>query len=284
MVHAQRTATNPRDGMTLVYVPGGEFMMGSDDFSIERPPHLVRVSPFWLGRTEVTNGMYRRFMSATNRPAAMFMTDGRFNADDQPVVGVDWSDAEAYCRWADGRLPTEAEWEFAARGSEGRLYPWGNDEPEPDQAVFGLLASKGTTAPVGSKPGDVSPFGALDLAGNVLEWCADWAGAYPPIGAEKDTVVIDPLGPSQGTKRIMRGACWVYSGPALRASERLYTLPNLKRFYAGFRMAVGTDTLSPPDEGHLSPPSWYWIATFRDPTASSTATMNHLPMRPGCPH
>lgn len=231
---SQKQRRNEKDGSTLVYIPGGEFTMGADEFSIERPPHRVRVKPFWMGLTEVTNEMYQRFVAETKRPQPTYAQDERFNPKDQPVVGVDFADAAAYCEWAGGRLPTEAEWEFAARGTDGRRYPWGNTEPTPDDAVFGLDFATAQPAIAGSNQNDVSPFGVRDMAGNVLEWCSDWAAAYTDTGK----VEVDPTGAAQGTHRIMRGACWIYFPPALRCTERLFSLPSLKRNYAGFRLVV----------------------------------------------
>lgn len=229
-----RTMINRPDGLTLIYIPGGEFVMGHGQFGIERPTHRVRLSPYWLGQTEVTNAAYRKFVSDTGHAPSTYDNDEGFNADDQPVVGVDYADAVAYCEWAGGRLPTEAEWEFAARGTDGRLYPWGNEAPRPDRAVYGKLRSDtATTQTVGSTPGDCSPFGILDMAGNALEWCADWAGPYPIDGG----VSVDPRGPEQGAERIMRGGCYRHHAITLRAPQRLYTLPNQKRNYAGFRLA-----------------------------------------------
>jgi formylglycine-generating enzyme required for sulfatase activity len=211
--------------------------MGGTEFSSERPAHRVRLSPYWIGRTEVTNAMYRRFLAATGYPPTSLAQEERFGADEQPVVGVDWEDAAAYCRWAGGRLPTEAEWEFAACGTDGRRYPWGNDAPDSTRAVFDRDFLKGQAAPVGTTPGDISPFGVLDLAGNVSEWCADWAAPYPP---DTGTPLLDPKGPPTGTLRVRRGGCYMYSGTGLRATERYPTapVPLLNRRYIGFRIAI----------------------------------------------
>lgn len=236
--HEPRTMVNPKDGLTLIYIPGGEFEMGHTQFGIERPPHRVRLSPYWLGQVEVTNAAFRRFVDETGYAPASYDGDDGYNADDQPVVGVDYAAAVAYCEWAGGRLPTEAEWEFAARGTDGRLYPWGNEPPKPDRAAYGKTRSDtATTQPVGSKPGDRSPFGILDMAGNVLEWCADWAAPYPKDGELR----VNPTGPAEGTERIMRGSCFRYHAVTLRAPQRLYTLPDQRRNYAGFRLAMSAE-------------------------------------------
>jgi formylglycine-generating enzyme required for sulfatase activity len=232
-----RTRVNERDGAILIWVPGGEFTMGGTEFSSERPPHRVRLSPYWIARTEVTNEMYRRFVETTGYPPTSLAREERFNGDSQPVVGADWADAAAYCAWAGGRLPTEAEWEFAARGTDGRRYPWGSEAPDPTRAVFDRDFLKGQAAPAGSTPGDVSPFGVMDMAGNVSEWCADWAAAYPPPGPEP---LLDPKGPAAGTLRVRRGGSYMFSAPGLRVTERYFTppVPLLNRRYIGFRLAV----------------------------------------------
>lgn len=240
------THVNPVDGSTLHRIPGGEFVMGSDDFAVERPPHRVRVGPFWMAQTPVTNAMYRRFCLATGHRATDYsnshLLDPKLtDADDQPVIGVDHADAEAYAKWAGGRLPTEAEWEFAARGADGRRYPWGNADPLPGQAVFGGIVGKGgQAAPVGTTPGDVSPFGILDMAGNVLEWCADWYGPYTSTTEPLD----NPIGPPQGPSRIQRGGCWAYEAPALRATARTLAPPHQRLNMVGFRVVVDVT----PDE------------------------------------
>jgi formylglycine-generating enzyme required for sulfatase activity len=232
---------NRTDGCELVYIPGGDFVMGSDEFSLERPPHRVRVRPFWIGRTPVTNAMYRQFRQDTGHRASEFsnmhLLDPKLcDGDDQPVIGVDYADALAYARWAGGRLPTEAEWEFAARGSDGRRYPWGNDEPHPGKAVYGFTVGKGgKSAPVGTTPGDVSAFGALDMAGNVLEWCADWYAPYPEVANEP---LDNPQGPPQGSQRIMRGGCWAYEAVAIRTTARTLAPPHARLNLAGFRIVV----------------------------------------------
>ncbi len=235
---SQPTRLNSQDGTTLIYVPGGEFVMGSDEFSFERPPHRVRVSPFWMGRTEVSNAQYRRFLEDTNSTPTAYDGQTLYSHPDQPVVGVTWEEAEAYCRWAGGRLPREAEWEFAARGSDGRRYPWGNAEPDKSRAVYGRIFGKGGKPElVGTTPGDVSPFGILDMAGNAMEWCQDWYAPYP---ADTGEPLIDPTGPATGSKRVMRGGCWNFQAFALRATDRSPTVPELRSGaeHFGIRLVV----------------------------------------------
>jgi formylglycine-generating enzyme required for sulfatase activity len=166
------------DGM--VFVPGGGFKMGRDDGDeLERPSHIVEVKPFFIDRNEVTNGEYQRFISATNRPAPAHWVGGKIPAGQMkfPVINVSWNDANAYARWAKKRLPTEAEWEFAARGTDGRIYPWGN-EWKPDYANAGQ-GKNGRLFDAGRYVTGASPFGALDMSGNVWEWTASDFKDYP---------------------------------------------------------------------------------------------------------
>lgn len=235
------TRVNKKDGTTLIQIPGGEFIMGSDEFAAERPPHRVRVSPFWVGRTEVSNAQFRQFLKETNGTPSEYDSKALYDHPDQPVVGVIWEEAAAYCRWAGGRLPREAEWEFAARGSDGRRYPWGDEEPDKGRAIYGRIFGKGgKPEAVGATPGDVSPFGILDMAGNVMEWCSDWYGPYPP---DSDSPLIDPIGPAVGTKRIMRGGCWNFQATSVRTTGRWPTVPFLRSGaeHNGFRLVVDAD-------------------------------------------
>jgi serine/threonine-protein kinase len=164
----------------MVFVPGGVFKMGRDDGDeLERPAHIVEIKSFFIDRNEVTNGEYQLFISATNRRAPAHWIGGKIPGGQMkfPVVNVSWSDANAYARWSKKRLPTEAEWEFAARGTGGRVYPWGN-EWKPDYAN----AAQGKTGrlfDVGRYPSGVSPFGALDMSGSVWEWTASDFRDYP---------------------------------------------------------------------------------------------------------
>ena len=135
------------DGAEMVLVPAGEFLMGSTDYEDEKPPHRVSLDAFYIDKFETTNGLYKRFMDATNRTAPSLWSNTSYNGASQPVVGVSWEDADAYCRWAGKRLPTEAEWEKAARGTDGRKYPWGEQW---DASRANAENKLGKTAPVGS--------------------------------------------------------------------------------------------------------------------------------------
>ncbi|HEX8247507.1 MAG TPA: SUMF1/EgtB/PvdO family nonheme iron enzyme, partial [Pyrinomonadaceae bacterium] len=190
-------AAVPPAGMVLI--PGGEFMMGDDNGDeYARPAHIVAVKPFFMDITEVTNEEYQKFVDAAGHKPPGNWKGGRFSAGKEkfPVTGVTWDDATAYAKWIGKRLPTEAEWEFAARGADRRRYPWGDEwQPEmanADNKIKGMQA-------VGSSKG-VSPFGNHDMIGNAWEWTADDARAYPG-GKEFPKNSIDP--------KIIRGGCWL---------------------------------------------------------------------------
>jgi len=170
--------SEPPPGMVLV--PGGKFMMGregGDEY--EGPSHEVEVKPFFMDKTEVTNKQYAEFVQATGykAPSGWANNTYKVGTGDLPVDTVDWADARAYADWANKRLPTEAEWEYAARGTDGRLYPWGMDWI-PGRA-YTADSKLLTLQPVGSEPDGASPFGVLDLCGNVAEWCSDNFSPYP---------------------------------------------------------------------------------------------------------
>ena len=227
------TWTRPVDDMVMVYVPAGEFQMGSTTSDDEEPVHTVTLDGFWLDRTEVTNAQYGKCVTADKCDPSDYSGDSRFNGDDQPVVGVSWHDAVAYCEWAGGRLPTEAEWEYAARGPEGLTYPWGNVAPTCNLANYwgkdgGCI---GKTTPVGNYPSGASWVGGLDLAGNVWEWVADWYGSYPS-GRQ-----VNPTGPESGETRVLRGGSWNLNEYNTRGANRWYT-PSGTLYNGGFRCGV----------------------------------------------
>jgi len=178
--------------------------MGTDGGGIEGPAHQVTLDGYWIYKNEVTVGQYKQFCAATGRT----VPDGQ-GADDHPVVNVSWFDAVAYCRWAGVRLPTEAQWEKAARGTDGRVYPWGNDWDDYDIKANTDEYQKssqvhGTTA-VGSFPKGASPYGCMDMAGNVWEWCQDW---YDDVDYYKNSPTSNPTGPASGQYRVLRGGSW----------------------------------------------------------------------------
>jgi formylglycine-generating enzyme required for sulfatase activity len=237
---------NPVDGGETVWIPPGSFEMGSrDGADDERPARTVRLTRgFWMYRTEISNAQWTRFLHANPRhPRPKYAAVPHLMRPEQPVVAVSWDDAAAYCRWADARLPTEAEWEYAARGSDGRRYPWGNWEPDGELAVFWRPVLFGHPDAVGSRPAGASPFGLLDMAGSVWEWCADW---YAPYSAGDAT---NPRGPSTGRKRVIRGGAWLSEMERLRTTVRSFGLPGRRSGHVGFRPVSLAPGLPAPDGG-----------------------------------
>ena len=281
------TQTRSSDEMVIVYVPAGQFEMGSTDAQLdqamqtcyeqlgewnqcqrdayldEQPPHAVQLDAYWIGQTEVSNAQFACFLNEMGNQSVdgiqwlepgsghrgveyglIEQVDGLFRPqtgyEDFPVVEVSWPGADAYCTWADGRLPTEAEWEYAARGPEGRLYPWGNEWDDR------LLNHDGTDyrdgqarwMPVGSFPDGASRCGALDMAGNVWEWVADWwsADSYARSPSR------NPQGPESGTVRIGRGGSWYDPARHVRSASRKGLSPSSYRVHwVGFRCVVPVD-------------------------------------------
>jgi len=266
------TLVSKVDGIVLMYVPAGEFLMGSrpgygDDN--ETPRHQVRLDAFWMDQTEVTNAMFALFVAARDYETAAERTgaglvyinnnwswvDGanwlhprgpESNIDgleNHPVVQVNWNDAVAYCTWAGRRLPTEAEWEYAAGGIDSRTFPWGNQDPTGTLLNFAdantdLVWSDANnddgyefTAPVGSYPAGASRFGMLDMAGNVIELVTDW---YDPQ-YYSDSPQESPDGPSSGDFRVLRGGSFLYGYYFLRNSARNWISQTDQAFDVGFR-------------------------------------------------
>ena len=254
----------PADEMVMVYVPAGEFQMGSTDaqvdeahaqcnqfsacprttFEDQKPLHTVTLDEFWIDRTEVTNAQYRRCVETGACAAPGFVNIGFQDAAraDHPMVFVSWYEADDYCAWAGARLPTEAEWEYAARGPEGLVFPWGNEFEGTRVNYCDVNCTWSTkdsavddgfkeAAPVGSYPTGASWCGALDLAGNVEEWAADWFGEY------SSTPVENPTGPSSGEGRVARGGAFNFTPAGLRGASR-FGYPSGKSWYqTGFRCA-----------------------------------------------
>ena len=254
---ACKSAANPPEGMA--FVPGGFFQMGADSGSEdERPAHKVYVSPFFIERHEVTNSQYRRFVLDTGHTppkneadrytlwGGYFKKESYVNAaiSNQPVVNVSWHDAVAYCDWRSQkeglpkgtyRLPTEAEWEKAARGPDSRIYPWGNDPPTPARARFGMTWNgKRSMISVTALPEGKSPYGCCHMAGNAEEWCADWyLGEYYLSAPDRD-----PKGPRTGLVRVIRGGGWQSSATQIRTSSRIRRdYPTSRSPSVGFRCA-----------------------------------------------
>lgn len=263
---AQPTAkqVSDKDGMTLLYVPAGEFTMGNNDGARdEQPIHTVYLDAYWIDQTEVTNAMFKRFVDATRYQTdaekrgsgvALDLTKKLWSdtqgadwqhprgpnsnlsgLDDHPVVQVSWNDATAYCQWAGGDLPTEAQWEKAARGTDGRIYPWGNQAP--DKTRLNDNIEVGDTTQVGNYPTGVSPYGALDMAGNVWEWV--------PIGIARHITPVrrQAIPPGQ-----LPATC-VGIEAGLGSVERLTSVP---RIASGTRPTSGqaTTVFGVPANGH----------------------------------
>jgi formylglycine-generating enzyme required for sulfatase activity len=226
-------STSAADGMVQVYVPGGKFQMGGVDADAqddEKPAHFVTVGPFWMDIHEVTTAMYQLCVAAgTCNPPREFKSEGREsyfgNKDfaDYPVVFVSWEDAKNYCAWAGRELPTEAQWEYAARGSaDFRRFPWGDQSPTNNLANYDFTVRD--TTRVGSFPNGASSFGILDMAGNVWEWVADFYDPQYYAQAPAD----NPTGPNaagpNGPRRVIRGGSWADNFKDLRVSNRGFAL------------------------------------------------------------
>jgi formylglycine-generating enzyme required for sulfatase activity len=223
-----------KDGAPAVAVPAGNLTVGDDEYS---PLREIYVGDFLMDQYEVTVSRYATFLKTTGGigPPDGWEEANLGSAADLPVIGVDWHDADAYCRWAGKRLPTEAEWEKAARGTDGRRYPWGNDEATAGRANFANSAEspyKGGLAPVGDRAGDKSPYGVRDLAGNVSEWTADW---FAESFARSD--VRNPKGPENGTAKVIRGGGWHDPADRLLSSRRWHANPATRNDDLGFRCA-----------------------------------------------
>jgi formylglycine-generating enzyme required for sulfatase activity len=278
------TLSRPVDGMLMVYVPAGEFVMGSTDeeieyaralyneypersgewidyVSVEQPAHTVALDGFWIDRTEVTNEQFAAFLNEKGNQeeggdtwfrledagALIERVDGEFRPKsgyaDHPVIVVSWYGAAAYCQWAGARLPTEAEWEYAARGPERHVFPWGDEldgtqlnycdaSCEREWADESFDDGYPRTAPVWSYPESQSWVGARDMAGNVSEWVADWAGPYPDGRQE------NPTGPAAGEFRVNRGGSFDAGWPRMRSAFRLAQSPSNYFLDVGFRCAA----------------------------------------------
>jgi serine/threonine-protein kinase len=229
------------DSMSLVYVPAGEFKMGSDFGEInETPVHAVNLDAFWIDKTEVTNKMYAvcvnegACVAPTNtgsQTQPSYYDDALY--DNYPVVYVTWDNAAAYCAWAGRRLPTEAEWEKAARSMDERVYPWGN-RIEEKLANYGKKV--GDTTEVGKYPGGASIYGALDLTGNVAEWVSDWFGET----YYESSPSANPTGPDTGDVRVLRGGSWNNSDYSARSAFRGTDDPTNALNSIGFRCALSS--------------------------------------------
>ncbi len=243
-----------KDGAPMVLIPEGSFPMGvphgdRDGGRDEYPRHDVFVNDFYIDKFELTNGRYLEFVKATKhripqnpKNATRNLWEGDTITEslaDRPVVNVDWADAQAYCQWAGKRLPTEAEWEKAAKGTADRRFPWGNVEPTNKHLNFNQQwIGEKTLMPVGSYELGKSPFGVYDMAGNVWEWVNDWYDAkYYERSPAKN-----PVGPESGTKRVLRGSGWQNETPTVRIFTRVDSDPTIRNESTGFRCAMDVRT------------------------------------------
>ena len=243
-----------KDGAPMVLIPEGSFPMGvphgdRDGGRDEYPRHDVFVNNFYIDKFELTNGRYLEFVKATNHRVPQNPKNATRNLwqgdtiteslADRPVVNVDWADANAYCQWAGKRLPTEAEWEKAAKGTADRRFPWGNVEPTNKHLNFNQQwIGEKTLMPVGSYELGKSPFGVYDMAGNVWEWVNDW---YDAKYYEKSPAK-NPTGPETGTKRVLRGSGWQNETPTVRIFTRVDSDPTIRNESTGFRCAMDART------------------------------------------
>ncbi len=223
-------------GPTMIRIPAGEFAMGAkeDDEDArpeEKPQRQVYLDAYSIDRLPVTVGQFWRYLESTGTPAPEgFEQYNPRTLKDHPVVFVTWQDARDFASWAGKRLPTEAEWERAARGEDGRTYPWGDTLPDETRAAFGKLEGR---RPVTAHPAGASPHGVLDMSGNVFEWVADW---YSKAAYEND-VNENPRGPEYGSKRVLRGGSFVHDELAVRCTTRGRYAPDARRANHGFRCA-----------------------------------------------
>ncbi|HKU16038.1 MAG TPA: SUMF1/EgtB/PvdO family nonheme iron enzyme [Steroidobacteraceae bacterium] len=231
----QRAGVSTKDGAPLVRIEGGTFVMGDDEFF---PMREVYVGPFYIDAVEVTTARYAKFLAANGSLAPPDEWDELDLATKGglPVIGVSWNDAHAYCQWAGRRLPTEAEWEKAARDSDQRKYPWGNEEPGAGRAVYGHRAQSaygGGLERVGSLEAGRSREGVYDLEGNASEWINDW---FTDSFSVDD--VRNPKGPPSGEKKVIRGSGWHEPVERLGGSRRYQASPDNRTDDVGFRCAM----------------------------------------------
>ena len=233
-------STPPTPPPEMVYIPEGYFQMGTaSGRKDEKPMHFVFTPAYFIDKYEVSNAKYREFVLATGHQQPLLWDDETFNKPDFPVVGISWHDAMAYAKWKGGRLPTEAEWEKAARGNDGRLWPWGNVW---DKGfffyfvnIFGDQDNYPATAPVNYYQSGASPFGLFNTAGNVWEWCLDWYDEdYYRMSPE-----INPEGPKKpGKMKTLRGGSWINDIDGVQVVHRARNFPDTKNKIYGFRTVL----------------------------------------------
>ena len=248
-----------KDGGPMALIPEGPFPMGvphaaRDGGVDERPNHEVFVDNFYMDLYEMTNGRYLQFVTETGHRVPQHPTDeskGLWKGNmmpesvtDLPVINVDWFDAEAYCHWAGKRLPTEAEWEKAAKGPNDWRFAWGDVEPTTEHANFNQLAWRGeaTLVQVGIYEKGKSPYGIYDVAGNVWEWVSDWY----KVDYYQESPTHNPKGPETGKYKALRSSGWQGETPQMRVFTRIKSLPTDRNNSTGFRCAQDTPTPATP--------------------------------------
>ena len=245
-----------KDAAPMVLIPEGAFTMGTDDVGLgwhqgnpnENPEHVVTLRAYWIDQFELTVTRYEKFLEETRHDPPMWEEDATAAAGDRPVVGVTWQDAADYCKWAGKRLPTEAEWEKAARGTDKRRFPWGEMQPFVDIVNYnrGIWVSypitlvsvtsglEGMSIRHGLKTGGTSPYGLYHMSGNAGEWVADWYDAEYYRKSPKE----NPTGPEQGDRKVIRGGSWNDPPRNLRVTYRLKASPDYQDSTIGFRCAM----------------------------------------------
>ena len=248
------SSTSTPDGMALI--SEGVFVMGShkslleldpgDLFNTDRhalgpenPAHQVRLDSFFIDKHEVTNADFMKYTKSTQARKPRFLDDPDFNNPRQPVVGISWKEAQAYCKWKGGRLPTEAEWEKASRGKRSVIYPWGNEPPDSTKLNYDEKNRK--TTPVGSYEAGKSDYGVYDLSGNAAEWVYDWHLAEFYLFSSK----ANPLGPEKGQYKVIRGGNWRNNASDVDLTYRNATVPSVRSSTVGFRCAQSTGATPP---------------------------------------
>lgn len=272
LTNKMESLVRSNDQMVLIYIPNGEFLMGSSESQIndaiamcnqhyspcnhwfyerEGPQHTVSVDAYWIDQTEVSNTQYRLCVeqgicdAPTTCRKGVPIFDNPETAD-HPVVCVDWDDAQTYCEWAGARLPTEAEWEYAFRGISSSIYPWGDEFDGSRTNYCDVNCSQSyaderfddgysQTAPVKSYPSGVSWAGVHNMSGNVSEWIADWFGEYSL------EPVSNPMGAEIGTEKMIKGCSWFYNPVYCRGALRPAAMPEISFDYLGFRCALSAD-------------------------------------------
>jgi len=230
------TRSTGTQDVPMALVPAGEFTMGSNLADDEKPVHPVYLNAFYMDKYEVTVGQYAKYLEVTDmeEPPDWYIMN-QPQHEKRPVVNVDWEDAVKYCKWAGKRLPTEAEWEKAARGTDGRIYPWGNEAPTRLHANYGRKEWNNHLAliQVGSFEEGRSPYDIYDMAGNAWEWVSDWYD----YDYYKNSPRRNPIGPAHGNSKVVRGGSWLYISEFLRSAHRFAAQPTNRYFGYGFRCA-----------------------------------------------